>query len=154
MALNPVNEWLCVTVLLYNMYWDIIACYYWPSAFNIECMRNILCQSNANVFYCAISETLNGLWTVLSNIQWISCGQYWAISSKYSVGTIERYPSNILWTVLRNIHCMVAILHNMLLLWTLLRYIHCIMWTILRNVYSKLVENENFISSKAFPLSK
>jgi hypothetical protein len=46
---------------------------------------------------------LNILWTVLRDIHWIFCGQYWAISIEYSVDSIERYPLNILWTVLSDI---------------------------------------------------
>ena len=68
--------------------------------------------------------------------------------------SIEQYPLNILCTVLRNVYCMLSVLRCIHLLWTVLRYIHYIMWTILRNIHSKHVENENFLSSKAFPLSK
>jgi len=52
----------------------------------------------------------------------------------YSVGSIEQYPSNILWTVLRNFYCMLAVFRNINVLWTVLRYIRYIMLTILRNV--------------------
>ena len=74
------------------------------------------------------------------------------VSSKvfeYSVENIEQYPSAILWTVLRNVSCVLTVLRII----HLLRTIHCIIWNILRIVRNRLVENENFMSSKAFPLS-
>jgi hypothetical protein len=80
----------------------------------------------------------------------------WIVSSKvfeYSVENIEQYPSAILWTVLRNVSCVLTVLRIIHLLRTILRYIHCIIWKILRIVRNRLVENENFMSSKAFPLS-
>jgi len=45
---------------------------------------------------------------------------------------------------------MLEVLRNIHLLWTVLPYIHRIMWTILRNVHSNHVENENFMSLKHF----
>ena len=82
------------------------------------------------------------------------CGQYSEAFIEYSVENIEQHLLNILWTVLRNTSCILAVVRNIHLLWTVLRCIHCIMWTILCNVHSKHVENENFICSKPFPLSK
>jgi len=68
LAVTPVTTWLWVavmTVLLHSRWRDVIARYYWLSAFDIEAVRNILCQSNATAFYCTLSKTFNGLWAVL-----------------------------------------------------------------------------------------
>jgi hypothetical protein len=161
-------EWLCFArddSVIVSTFRDIIVRCYWQSPFDIEGVRYSLCQSGSIALLCNLKNIewcvdiieqypLNILWTVLSNIHWILCKQYWAITIEYAVGSIEQYPSNILWTVLRNIYCMLAVLLNTHSPWTVLRYIHCIMCTILRNVHSKHVENENFMSSEAFPLSK
>jgi len=66
---------------------------------------------------------------------------------EYSVGNIEQYPSNILWTVLRNFYCMLAVFRNIHFLWTVLRNIRYMMLTVLRNVHSRHVENENVFKS-------
>jgi len=99
------------------------------------------CVSQVQLFfYFAISKTM-------------FCGQYSETTIEYSVENIEQHPLNILWTVLSNASFMLVLLRNILLLWRVLRYVHYIMWNILRNVHSKHFENENFMCSKAFPLS-
>jgi len=77
-------------------------------------------------------------------------GQYLTLSIEYSLGSTEQYTSNILWTIFRNVICMLTALRSIHLLWTVLPYIHYMTWTILCNVHSKHVENENFMSSKAW----
>ena len=74
----------------------------------------------------------------------------WSVDSRPT----EQYPLNIQWTVLSNVGCVFGVFRNIHLLLTVLRYVHCTVWSILRYVHSGRVENENFMSSKAFPLSK
>jgi hypothetical protein len=80
---TPVTAWLCVAsddsvILQYVMgyYCTVLlsVCFWywrWTQYFvSVKCDCFLLC----------VVKTLNGLWTVLSNIDWIFCGQFFVIS--------------------------------------------------------------------------